>query len=356
MMLNNLLTTLKNRPVIGGLLAFVLLAGGLTLIFAALTPPSSPELPITPFMSTNFNETKSEIRTLKFTGTTPEIPAKLPITRVELNPVAAEQLAQQLIEKYQLQPHARSKNIWLNGDISLFRDERNTEYVFSQPNPLVEGYGASSTAELGGEPKLINEPKIVTAGTTNLAQTIFQDLFGNNNYQQITSNIKYLTTDGDHFDEVSANQAEYIEVPFATKIANYPVYVNHLWQPSVRLLIDAEGNLIKAMFQFQIINNIELRQVPTISVQQAVKQILAGQGSIISASQEVVSPLDLKLIYSGTLTDASIEYRADLASAIAFPVYRFSGKLLNSAGNEIAAEIITPAVLVSTPAQSEVID
>lgn len=332
--LNKIATTLKDKPLMTGLLAFVLLLIGLTLIFIALTPKQGTALPITPFMSTNFDQTTSNMRNISFTGAAPEIPNTLPIARLQLDITAAEKIAQKLTEQHQLQSIAQSKNIWRSSDASLFRDEAKAEYTFSRDKLLQQ-----ATRQLDENHTPFNEPQLVA-----LAQKTLDELLGPSAYQPLYSGITYLHIDSVHLDKTSKDEADFVEIPFTLKVSQYPVFVGHNERPPFVLTFDGSGTLVKMTFQAQIMTTSILRQSPTISSQQAVSNITNGQGSVISAYQQIAKPLDLKLIYSGTLTSAKIEYRADVESGVIFPVYRFSGTLLNNQGHEMTADIITPAV------------
>lgn len=332
--LNKLRTTLKDKPLVTGLTAFVLLLVGLTLILVALTPKQGTALPVTPFMSTNFDQSTSDMRNINFTGSAPEVPNTLPIARLELNVAAAEQIAQKLMEQHQLQSIAQSKNIWRSSDASLFRDEAKAEYTFSRDKLLLQ-----ATRQPDEKHPPFNEPQLVA-----LAQKTLDELLGANAYQPLYSGVTYLHIDGVHLDKTSKDEANFIEIPFSLKLSQYPVFVGHNERPPFILTFDSSGTLIKMTFQAQIMTTSILRQSPTITSQQAVSNITNGQGSVVSAYQQIAKPLDLKTIYSGTLTSAKIEYRADIESGVIFPVYRFSGILLNNQGTEITADVITPAV------------
>lgn len=344
MIKNHLPAQTNNKKLIFSLVLFALFATGLSLIFFALTPLRKTSVNQTEFMTTNFDQSKSTFKSLKFTSNQPTIPEKLPIAEVKLNPTIVNQMAQQLIEKYNLHESPNSKNIWVRENYSLFRDEKNGEYIFNNAPTLVEQ--ASESALAATDAKYV-EKTVKRDAAIRAADSFIQSLFPQTTYLPARKQMKFFRQNKTDLDDSSEANATLIEIPFSPHLAEFPVFNGYEEYAPIRVMLNAQNEIIKCTIQTQILETVIVKQVATITVEQAIANILAGQGSIISAYQNAVGPLDLAIVRSGTLEKAVVEYRTDLETGLAFPVYRFSGKISLSPDTEAEADIITPAIVVA---------
>ncbi len=345
---NHLPVQITNKKLLIGLLVFALLSTGLSLIFYSLTPNRNAGLSPSEFMSTNFNQTKSEFKKLTYNGPELDLPEKLPIAGIKLNPTIVSQIAQQMIEQYQLVQHPRSENIWVRDNYSLFHDKNRNEYIFNNQLSIQEQ--ASESAAMAESKRFVGKT-IQTEVAVNTATQFIQTLLPQSPYIPVKGQLKFLRKDKTDLDETIEKNATIIEIPFAPQVANLPVINNYDEYAPIRVMLNADNEIVKLTIQQQIIETNIVKQVATITAQQAVANILAGQGSIIAAYQNSINQLDLATITSGKLTKATSEYRTDIETGSAFPVYRFSGTVITNNGGEVSVEIITPAVVVTGPQQ-----
>lgn len=340
---NKFLTIIKSKPFLTGLLAFALLAAGLTLIFSALTPKNKNSIPETEVVTSNFDGSSSKISNVSYTGKEIEVPSKLVVARFSVDPTAAEQISQALASQYSLNPIAQSENILVNGQYSLFRDQKREEFIFAMDisnRPSLEA--TSSTL-----PDLVDYQAKQTINQDRAYQTALtyvQKLVPSFAYRPIPSSTHYFSANKAHLEETQQTQADLIEFELAPYIGEYPVLFSHREYAPIRIMLDRSYQVIRFIYQFSLFSTSLPKEINSISLQTALANLNNGEGSVIAAYQDEAVPLDLEIIKNVVLTDVQLQYRVDRTSGVVLPVYYFVGTAENNAGNSMRIQLITPAV------------
>lgn len=340
---NKLLATIKNKPLISGILAFALLAGGLTLIFSALTPTNKNSVPETKLVTTNFDGSTSKLGSVVYSGKKLDVPSKLMVAQFRVDPTAAEQISQYLTSEYGLEPIPQSENILVKNQYSLFRDQKKEEFIFAVDISKQITTNASLSAQLEltdyQSKQIINQDRAFES-----ALLYIQKLLPSFEYRPIPSSAHYYSADKTHLDKTQQTQADIIEFELAPFIGEYPVLFEHREYAPMKIMIDSSYRVVRLIYQFSLFSTALSKEIATISLETAVENLNNGRGSIISAYQDAIEPLNLEVVKDVDLTEAQLEYRVDQSSGLVLPVYFFTGTAKNSTGDTMRIQLITAAV------------
>jgi len=297
----------------------------LSAVLAIMTPKKI-EVPETDFTTTNKDGTSSQFEDIKFIGYSFEIPSELPIATIEDSELTPAHVEKQLIKDFQLTPLENAANVMNGPKYSLTKDRRNGNYIFAKN-------------EVPDEVKIVDLEQ-----TLEVAQNFLEEYFPNLELTPLTLKTKYYKA-GFHLVETTEDAAEVVEIPFTYSINNYPVMHAHEEEFPFKIMVYSDYQIQKVSFQPLFIKLNINQKAETISVYEAVDNINNNnKASIIAAYQDEFGELSMNNIQSGDLKSVVIEYRVDKELGIAYPFYRFKGKLKNKENIQLRAEVITPAI------------
>jgi hypothetical protein len=273
-----------------------------------------------------------------YSGPLINTPPTLPHAKVSTNPSLTEPIVfDTLVNTYQLSPTTPGK-IWQN----INSNENESVTLIKFP-----GNGCYELIIAGTpHPDLaIWDTSTIFANATNFLTRHLQLT----NLYPLSDQLVYWY--GEYETEVAtATDSNIVIVPFVHQIVDLPVYYKTLagWPFTVYLNNQHQPFRLDYCPQF-IALEPSTTTYPTISLEQAVSNINANSTvtSIISANQKDYETFDNTRYTSGTLTSVSLEYRIDETAALAYPFYRFSGTLYDSAQVPVDVELITPAINVT---------
>jgi hypothetical protein len=274
----------------------------------------------------NIDKTESTFKKVVFSGERINIPESFNLYKISQTNISADLLANQIINQNSLIKDERVDNYWVGKNSALSKSLYENNFTYSeilnaQDNDVLIikeeavksclNFYSKHALDLG----LIPQEDAIIFLSKGLEQEYVEEKDAY--YAQI-----YLSYELDGFPVFYQNEAEY---PFFCKIDN-----NY----------NLERVVFKNFFYgFEIVESLS-----PLSIDQAISNIKKGTVSIISAESQITHIIDLNWINEADLYSVEIEYRYDDELKIAYPFYRFEGRLTNSAGINIQATLITPAV------------
>jgi hypothetical protein len=308
------------------LLIFCLMALVIIVVLRLLTP-AQPTVTNPDFVTTNPDGSSTAFNNIRFEGTFTSPVESLPLATVRPSQTTLDQLRNGLIEQYQLRQAIGVPGLWQSQDYTLSYNEIGDEFLFYKnfvPSDLL--LGDTSQAIRSAE---------------NFVATTFADL----SLTPLREQATYFQGLAE-LEEATAGEAVALEIPFVYAIEGIPVYLTNEATAPITVLVNSFREVQKVVFQPQLIEvAVQSQRVSLLDLGIALDNINnRDQASIVSAFETESGVFSLDQVAEGTLTEVSLEYRADLETGLAYPFYRFSGELINQAGQLIQAEIITPAV------------
>jgi hypothetical protein len=313
------------------ILIAISIIGILVTIILRLITPKNTVLQQTDFIQTNKSGDQTVFKNIKFIGEIPNnLKAGLPLVGLQPSNTSADYIKDRFIENHNLTPVAEIDGLWKSDKYTLSYNESDESYLFYL-NFLPE------------DSLLNDKSKAIDAAEKYVSETFTQLPFSIQKERiKSLSGIQQLI-------EKDYGAINAMEIPFSYSIEDVPLYVGHEEKPPLSVLINNEYEIQKIVFQtvffYPLVREESLN---IISISEAVENINNKQhASIISAYESESGFFSLEEISEGELTSVTLEYRADLDTKTAYPFYRFSGKLENSEGKIITAEIITPAIKIA---------
>ncbi len=308
------------------LLFFSFIGVMISSIFYVLTPKSK-QIPQTSFVQTNSNLSSSQFDQIFFSGEKPDLPQAFQIFKVNYLEQNAASLAQELIAQYNLQQVNQDLEIYQNNNYSLARHKGKNEYTFvRETSPDLE--------------TTITQQEALNTAQAFLNSNLHLDL------RPIKKDIKFFQGVF-HLEETTPDKANYISIPYSYQLNSYPVLLANKNDYPFTIMISPDLKIQKFVFENLIADFSQIYTQKPLSIDRALANINDhNQGSIISyyLDQQIPQELSLAQIKAGELNSVKIEYRVDPELQIAYPFYRFSGKLTNQEDIDINAQIITPAI------------
>lgn len=316
----------KYRP---SFLVVVMLITGVTLLLSviiSIITPTKDRIVANDFVVNNFNDTQSTFKKVSFTGTKIVVPVNFNIYQSQNNSGLAEELVDKLIKEYGLQPDESTPNYWTGATNSLAKNNYEHYYIFS------------NQAE-----KKDNVLVIIADEAISVCQKFYSKYSLLLDLKPQKNSLLYLNT-GLEQSIVSAKQATFLQIPLTYELDGYKVFYENQSDYPFFCRVNSNYELERVVFKDFFERFQALKEIPSISIDQAISNIKNGNASIIKANSKIVSAIDLNWINEAELYSVEIEYRYDGELKIAYPFYKFQTKLTNSAGINIEAELITPAV------------
>lgn len=298
----------------------------IALVLTVLTPKKE-KIIANDFVVNNYDNTQSTFKKVNYSGAEINVPEIFNIYQSNNSSGLAEELAQKIVIDKQLTADSKIENYWLGEKSALAKNSYEQYYVLSN---VFDENG-------------VNDLSIIV----NEAIDVCQNFYSKYNISLpliVQENDLIYLSSGFEQNIVSPQKATFLQIPLTYELDGYKVFYENQNDYPFFCRVNNFYNLERVVFrdffqEFQV-----SKQMSSISIDQAVENIKKGNASIIKADSEIAQIIDLNWINEADLYSAIIEYRYDSILKIAYPFYKFKATLTNSAGINIEAEIITPAV------------
>lgn len=319
---------LKNKMAI--FVGIVILLLVISLILRVISPPIIPIEQSPTFTQSNIYNQQTTFNNIAFSGKAIEVPPQMTVGQAVSSTSTEATFLKSLEIGFQLEKLTQPANIWRGPDYSLSKIPVINRYTMSQ--------------RVGNTPatSIVNSEK---AQATALA--LLQQYAPSSKIELVQSHLTYLTNELDS-EEASPDKATLLFLPYTYLIDGLPVFYQNQQEFPFEFMIDGNNTIIKFAFYPFFIQITPLQKQNTITIEQAIKNINAGQGSLVRAEIADPAASDISQITSADLKTVTLEYRADTQSGYVYPFFRFSGDAKNKTGGLVTVEIITPAIQTAT--------
>lgn len=274
----------------------------------------------------NHNKTKSSFKKISYSGPDISLPENFSVFQARPSNVAAEILAGKILNDKSMQLHPEIANYWLGENTQLVKSNYENNYTFVE------------IINKGNEEVYVVEDMAIQT-CLNFYKKYQSEILLNVQKKDII----YLNNSEEQ-SLTEKETAHVMQIPLTYELEGYPVYYEGEEDYPFFCKIDNNYNLSRVVFKNFFYNFESIFKMPPISVDMAISNIKKGVVSIIDAESQIVDNIDLNWINEAELYSVEIEYRYDDILKIVYPFYRFEGTLTNSAGINIQAALITPAV------------
>lgn len=316
----------KNKKFIFLVIVVCLILLIVSIIFSILTPIKE-KIVANNFTFNNYNDTQTTFKKVFYSGEKIIIPEKFNIYQAQNNAGLAEELANRLINDYQLSVNEKIPNYWVGEKNALAKNEYEHNYLFTE------------AANQNGNSEL----KIIADEAINVCLNFYKKYSISAKLLPQKNDILYLNSNLEQI-LVAKKDATFLQIPLTYELDGYQVFYENKKDYPFFCRVDNMYTMQRAVFRDFFQEFSILKELPSISIDQAIKKIKNGEASIIDAKSKVTPSIDLNWIKEADLYSASIDYRFDEQLKIVYPFYKFNAKLTNTAGLNIEAIIITPAV------------
>lgn len=310
--------------IIAVIISLFVIAGS---IFRVLTPPQTP-IYQTNLTLENKNFTKTKFTSIQYTGDQIDIPEKFAIAKPTLDTQTSEDITLALVEQFDLDPVPELEQYWQNSAYKLYKD------------PDLELFLFLKNVELTGnktQPPFLQKDQAIS-DASNFVRQILPSV---ELTPQVTATQPIELTD--EFTVTTEDKANAYQVPFSPSINGFPVFYKKEAQFAFMVLVDGNNELQRIEFNPLFKKYAPAEEKNSISLEQAIKNIQAGTGSIIDVTF-IDSELSLADLQGAEFKSVSIEYREDPIQNIAYPFFRFAGPATTADGTTAEIQVITPAI------------
>lgn len=307
------------------LIIFVIIALLVSAVLIIITPQKEKVIQ-SDFVTNNYNQTQSTFKKVTFTGGEITVPEIFKIYQINTTVNLGTVLASAIIRDYQLEAHEKLENYWIKDNYVLIKNTYDGRWSFDFSPKKNE-----------------NRVTIVVDEAINKCFNFFSKYNVTSTLTAQKDNIIYL--DGNlQQEKTDPKKATSLQIPLSYELDGYPVFYQNESNYPFFCKINNNYEIERITFKENLYVFELVKEIPSINLDQAVKNIKNGKASIINAQSQIVEAIDLNWINEAELQSVTIDYRFDENLKIAYPFYKFQTKLVNSAGINIQAEIITPAV------------
>lgn len=326
---NNQKKTPREIKVLPILLLFTVIAL-LISAFLALITPKKEKVAQTDFVTNNYDSTQSTFKKISFSGSEITLPEKMKIYKVAATLNLSDELAQKIINKYQLEETELAENYWFKDEYVLRKNTDENRYSFDLKTEENQ-----------------NQVNIVSAEAIQACLNFYLKYNPELSLVAQEEDLIYLQGDVEKY-QAEKDTASVLYIPLTYELDGYPVFYQNENNHPFLCRVNNNYEVERVVFKDSFYSFEPATEVDSVDLNQAIKNIQNGKASIINAESKVVEVIDLNWINEADLYSVKIEYRYDSELKIAYPFYKFQGRLTNSAGINIDAEIITPAVASAT--------
>lgn len=307
------------------LIIFVITALLISAILIVITPQKEKVVQ-SEFVTSNYNQTQSVFKKVTFTGGEITVPEIFKVYQTNTTVSLGNILASAIIRDYQLENHEKLENYWIKDNFALIKNTYDNRWSFDFSPQKNE-----------------NRVAVIVNEAINKCFAFYSKYNITSTLAAQKNSIIYL--DGNlQLEEVDPKKATSLQIPLSYDLDGYPVFYQNESNYPFFCKINNNYEIERIVFKENLHVFESVREIPSISIDQAVKNIKNGKASIINAQSKIVEAIDLNWINEAKLQSVSVDYRFDENLKIAYPFYKFQAKLTNSAGIDIQAELITPAV------------
>jgi len=315
----------KEIKIVPILIIFVIVSLLISAILLIITPKKEKVVQ-SDFVTNNYNQTQSTFKKITFTGGEIIAPELFKIYQANTTVSLGNSLASAIIRDYQLESHEKLENYWVKDNYALIKNVYENRWSFDF-SPL----------------KNDNRIPIIVDEAITKCFNFYSKYNISSTLTAQKDGIIYL--DGNlEQEEAESKNATSLQIPLSYELDDYPVFYQNESNYPFFCKINNNYEIDRIVFQDNLHTFESVKEIPSINIDQAIKNIKNGIASIINAQSQIVEAIDLNWISEADLYSVEIEYRYDSELKIAYPFYKFQAKLTNSAGINIDAEIITPAV------------
>lgn len=316
-------------------IAFIVVCAALILssVFRLLTP-QEPTIPLTPFITSNFDGSKTQFSNISFSGDEITLPATLPLVQIT-NQANAQTITNQIINTYGL--IQTSEGFWKSDlGYSMTKNQYTGEYRFFIPQPPT-----SNTTRLAEQDLISNaEAKLKEIlPTTNTPIAVE------------TEYIRYFANSIESYEEVSPVDAGYASIPFSYSFGGYPYRFDKIPYSNFEVGINMDGGVKYISFFPQFFDSQVVSEKTLIPIEEATTNISEQKASITTfqyVNENDIRELNLNSLQQVNLTEIEVQYRLDLSLNMLYPFFAFSGTAVDQNNNQLRVQIITPAVATTT--------
>ncbi len=300
--------------------------------FLKVITPQKEKVVANDFALKNYDQTKSFFKKISFSGNAIIVPETFNLYKSQNSSGLSDALADRIIKGYDLLPDEKIPNYWVGTNNSLIKNNYDQNYVFNSATSKEDSKEYSS---------IIAEEAISICLNFYKKYNLVVPLIPQR------ENIIYLNTSFEQ-NIVEPKLATFLQIPLTYELDGYKVFLENKNDFPFFCRVNNFYELERITFRDFFEKFDLIKQLPSITVDQAVSNIKSGTSSIISAESKIVSSIDLNWINEADLYSVEIDYRYDDVLKIVYPFYKFRAKLTNSAGINIQATIITPAIATAT--------
>jgi hypothetical protein len=308
----------------------VILAVFASVVLRLLTPPNQP-VTISPVFITNTNNTKSTFTGLQFTGQVPEFPKELPIYTFKRAAANASTVLTLLQQKFNLVADSQIPNRYVGPAQAVYVNRRTQIFTIEPIQP----------------PTSRENPNFSIRQAKDAGLNFLQEIFPDIQPKAVDSQVAYISEGEGAQQPTSENQTNFsaVKIPYTYYLNNLPVLTSNLTEFPFYITFTPNYEMLNARFFLQSISEFTpVQRSRLLPLETAIQNIQAGQGSIIYVDRSDPQTQTLETIISGVFQSVTLEYRLDEQNNTALPFYRFQGRITNKNGDQMDAEVITPAV------------
>lgn len=315
----------KEIKIIPILIIFVIASLFISAILIAITPQKE-KISQADFVTSNYNDTKSTFKKVTFTGREIVVPEKFKLYQPTTSINLINELADKIIKDYQLEQEEKLNNYWTRENYTLIKNSYESRWSF----------------DLNPE-KIDNKVSIVSSEAVTTCFDFYSKY--NINLPLIAQEDEISYLDGKLEQEKSEpEKALYLQIPLTYELDGYPVFYQSESNYPFFCKINNNYEIERIVFKDSFYIFESVKEMPSISIDQAIKNIKNEKASVIDAQSQIAGAIDLNWINEADLQSVSIDYRFDENLKLAYPFYKFKAKLSNDSGTSIQAILITPAV------------
>lgn len=315
----------KEIKIVPILIIFVIVALLISAVLIAITPQKERVVQ-SDFVTNNYNQTQSTFKRVVFVGEEIIVPETFKIYQINTTINLEHVLANAIIRDYQLEIHEKLENYWIKDNYVLIKNTYDGRWSFDfSPEKTTNRIPIVVDEAIGKCFNFYSKYNLLPTLTAQKDNIVYLD----GNLQQ---------------EKTEPKNATYLQIPLSYELDGYPVFYQNESNYPFFCKINNNYEIERITFKENLYVFESVKEIPSIKMDQAVKNIKNGKASVINAQSQIVEAIDLNWISEAELQSASIDYRFDENLKIAYPFYKFQAKLINSAGINIQAEIITPAV------------
>jgi hypothetical protein len=310
------------------------LAGGTTVVLLIIASvltvltPRRVQVVETPLVIQNMDATRTRLTSINFTGVESDFPQTLFIARPITSSIPEADFINSLILRFNLVRVTPESEFWSGDNVELSRDKYTGMFTL-----VTLPFADQENLPIVSQPQAVEE-----------ARQFITQILPNIQLHPLIDSVEYLD-----FEQEAApttpDKANAIRVAFAPEIADIPVFYQKEIRYPFSVLIDSKNQIRRLLFLPQFDSYETIQETPRISIEQAIKNILAGQAAIIDATY-IDDTVALNDLVSAELTTVRLEYRQDDLQNLVYPFYRFTGQATTQAGTAVSIELITPAISV----------